>query len=645
MGDEFTADARDRRRSLYAYLEPLWAGRRVLEIGQGPGSTDLLQSMGAAQVIHADADVSGVTDRFEAVVVPEADALVRRPGAVASWRRLLSPGGRLVVAVGNADRPGAKAGVGYYDLHGAIAPHLPAVQMLGMTPFAGIGVVEFDGTVDALRIDSRLVKEPEPPAAYVAIGGAEPLPGLGYALVQLPHSERTPPANPVAPVAPSVKAPDAEAVTQVARARGEEIEELRARLRRAAEDRTALDGENAKLRKALAEANESVVTVTRRTAEEMTAVADRLAVGLRAPLEAELRAAAAALGEARDEASRLRVKLAESDARASAAEQRLEEVGGVARERQRELEDAIERYKLADSELGRARRELSRLETEAKLQVAGASAVDGLTQALGQRDERILRLEGEKQDLVWRLAELEDKLRQAIARAVQGGARTETVAPPPAPVVALDDTASREARERAQEDFHRASAAHVDEITDLKASVAEQTALISELEDTLAAAESRAATAGAEAQTLRRTAKDLEEADRSRRARLAELEGKLLRFEHERKQVVQRDDADEGRLRALETERDRLRVRVGELEAASVRAPAPRNGHDESGVIARDLESAASRLENTLDNYRRRASRLQDDLQGIRRRLESLSPSEVAGFLEELGEDLAELGA
>jgi hypothetical protein len=52
----------------------------------------------------------------------------------------------------------------------------------------------------------------------------------------------------------------------------------------------------------------------------------------------------------------------------------------------------------------------------------------------------------------------------------------------------------------------------------------------------------------------------------------------------------------------------------------------------------------ASRLENTLDNYRRRASRLRDDLEGIRRRLESLSPSEISGFLEELGEDLAELG-
>ncbi len=85
------------------------------------------------------------------------------------------------------------------------------------------------------------------------------------------------------------------------------------------------------------------------------------------------------------------------------------------------------------------------------------------------------------------------------------------------------------------QDFHRAAAAHVAELTELRASLAEQTALVSELEDELAAAEARAASAGGETAALRQTAKTLEEADRTRRARLAELEGKLLRLEHERK--------------------------------------------------------------------------------------------------------------
>jgi len=609
--------------------------------------------------------------------VPDGAAGVRRPGAIAALRRLLRPGGRLVVAAANADRPGVAGGVGYYDLHSALSAHLPHVQMLGMTPFAGVGVVEFNGAVDALRIDSRLVKEPEPPVAYVALAGTEPVAGLGYALVQLPSGGAGAPAR-------------REEVTRVSDVQAEEIEELRARLRRAAEDRAELDTENGRLRRSLAEADETVMKLTRRTTEEMAAVADRLAAGLRAPLEAEARASAAALGEARDESDRLRVRLAESEARAAAAEQRLEEVGTRARERQTALEDALERQRLAENELARARRDLMRMEAEARSTAAHGRALEEKDRGISERDERILRLEGEKQDLLWRLAELEDKLRQAIARAVQAGAgrveapRSPVEAAPRAGAEAVPPTlqaelaAAREARDRGLEDFHRATAAHVAEVTELRASLAEQTALVTELEDQLAAAETRAASAGGETTTLRQTAKTLEEADRSRRARLAELEGKLLRFEHERKAVQQsaaHNDVDEQRLRLLEAERDRLKARVGELEAAQARAPKA-NGHAPGGAaVARELESIESdlrreverlealdrqaaarlpstapasadpeRLANTLENYRARASRLRDDLEGIRRRLDSLSPSEISGFLEELREDLAEMG-
>jgi hypothetical protein len=672
MPDLSTAESRDRRRSLYAFLEPIWAGRRVLEIGPSiAGSADLLKSLGAARVVVSDGDPASLNERFEVVVVPEGEALVRRAGAVAACRKLVAPGGRLVVAASNAERPGASGGVGYYDLHGAVAPLLPLVQMLGMTPFSGIGVVEFDGTVDALRIDSRLVKEPEPPVAYVAVAGTDPVGGLGYALVQLPST----PASAASGEGAAMGEAGAPAAARVSHIQAEEIEEMRARLRRAAEDRAALDAENAKLRRALADANESVMNLTRRTTEEMAAVTERLASGLRAPLEAEARSSAAALAEAREQADRLRVKLAESEARAAAAEQRLEELGSLARERQVAVEDALERQRLAESELARARREVVRLEN-ARTVVVDDGALEEQRRAVAQRDERILRLEGEKQDLTWRLAELEDKLRQAIARAVQGnGVRGELgqngQAQPGAAAARVgagtagadtDDLAA--ARGRALEEFHRASTAHVDELTELKASVAEQSALVAELEDTVAAAEARAATSGAEATTLRKTAKDLEEADRARRARLAELEGKLLRLEHERKAEAGRGGAEVDRLHALEAERDRLRGRVGELEAAAA-AGAGQNGHvgHDAGAaaIARDLDAVeanlraevgrvgastadASRLENTLDNYRRRASRLRDDLEGIRRRLESLSPSELSGFLEELGDDLAELG-
>jgi DNA repair exonuclease SbcCD ATPase subunit len=386
--------------------------------------------------------------------------------------------------------------------------------------------------------------------------------------------------------------------------------------------------------------------------------------------------------EAREDADRLRVRLAESEARAAAAEQRLEEVATRARDRQTALEDALERQRLAESDLNRARREIARLEGETRSGLAQSKALEEKARAVVDRDERILRLEGDKQDLLWRLAELEDKLRQAISRAVHAGAgRGEARAPvePAAPAPSPDLNAAREAQGRAIEEFHRAAAAHVLELTELKASLAEQTALVAELEDALAVAEARAASAGGETANLRQTAKTLEESDRSRRARLAELEGKLLRLEHERKAAQQAssqavsNDEQLLRLQSLEQERDRLRARVGELEAAQARAARP-NGHPPAGAaIARELESIESdlrhevqrlealdrdvrtgdhttgvsdpaRLENTLENYRSRASRLRDDLEGIRRRVDSLSPSEISGFLEELREDLAELG-
>jgi chromosome segregation ATPase len=358
---------------------------------------------------------------------------------------------------------------------------------------------------------------------------------------------------------------------------------------------------------------------------------------------------------ARDEADRLRARLAEAEARAGVAEQRLEEVGGAARQRQLELEDVMERLRLADSEAARAKRNAARFEQEATTAAAGAQAIAERDRAIAARDERIARLEAEKQDLVWRLAELEDKLTATIARAVRADAGRAAAGQldaraPLAAVPAPAPDEGRETRERALEHFHKAAAAHVDEITQLRSSVAEQSALVAELEDAVQVAEARAAASDADATTLRRTAKDLEEADRSRRSRLAELEGKLLRFEHERKSAPLPVALDEERA-LWAKERDQLRAEIVKL-AEHARG---RNGHAAAaqkldamaaGVSdkAAPDDAVASRLENTLGNYRQRASRLRDELEGVRRRFDALSPSEIAGFLEELGEDLAELG-
>ena len=130
----------DRRLPLYAYLEPIIVGRRILEIGRvREASAEYLLGLGAARVVTADADLAGIQGPFDLVLVPEAETQVMRAGAVARWRSLLAAKGRVMVAVANPERAGLPNGVGYYDLHDAVGNHFSRVQMFGVTPFLGVG--------------------------------------------------------------------------------------------------------------------------------------------------------------------------------------------------------------------------------------------------------------------------------------------------------------------------------------------------------------------------------------------------------------------------------------------------------------------------------------------------------------------------
>jgi chromosome segregation ATPase len=212
-------------------------------------------------------------------------------------------------------------GIAFDRLLGTWAPHFPRARLFGLTPFQAVGIAEFDEAASGLRVDSRLVDEAaEIPSHYLVVGGPDEPLGLGYALVQIPvasslgaDAARTEVGLPDLRRRLAEAEGQAEGALRVARAQTEEIEELRARLRRAGEARAELDAELARLRRALAEADESVVTITRRTTEEMTSLASRITAGLRAGfmepgrpasdtarLEAEVAAAAAALSQ-RDE--------------------------------------------------------------------------------------------------------------------------------------------------------------------------------------------------------------------------------------------------------------------------------------------------------------------------------------------------------
>jgi chromosome segregation ATPase len=308
-----------------------------------------------------------------------------------------------------------------------------------------------------------------------------------------------------------------ESAMRVARVQGDEMDELRARLRRAAEDRLATDGEMTRLRRALSEADEAVLSLTRKTAEQMAVVAQQIATGFRASVAAAPSADAKGselLSAVREELALVRAQLAEAVRSAGPAD--IEHGASMA------VADAEERVRAAEQAVARERAEA--VELGRRLQGA-EEKIRGLSQRaalIGDRDARIARLEGDKQDLVWRVAELEEKHRHAVADA--------TVQRP----VTEDVQAARAGRDRAIAELHRAAAAHASEVNRLRASVDEQAALVVELEDSLRAAEARAGAADKDASTLRRNAKALEEADRTRRGRLAELEGKLLRLEREK---------------------------------------------------------------------------------------------------------------
>jgi SAM-dependent methyltransferase len=568
MAEHRTARSSTRRRAVYSYLRPLIEGRRVAELrcGTGEGAAHLL-ALGAHAVLGLDDDRAAVEQArhdydheglsfaaelspialeregpFDVIVVPEAAAMLRRPGALRMerLRQLLGDEGRLVCVVANGDAAEGNDAetAGYYDLHDALEPHFAKVRMFGQTPFLAFGMAEFDeAAAGGLRLDSGLVDEAaEQPTHYLAVAGPDEELALGYALVQIPHDEL--PGGDAGAANGSLAAlrrslveteGKLDGALRVSRAQAEEIEELRARLRRAAEARAELDDEASRLRRSLAEADESVLSLTRRTTEQVTALTQRLTAGLRGP-------------------------------------------GGV-------REEAPHAAALAD----RLR------EQEAKLAARES--------ALSERDERVAALEAERQDLLWRLESAEENLRRepsaaaAWAPAPAAAAGATGAGGAEAAAAVEDLRATIRVREQALEEYRRAATVHLDEVARLRDALTEQSAAVSELEEGMRGAEARIASAEHEAARLRAHAAETEDADRQRRSRLAELEGTLLRLQRQAAMQADRRAAEaaaaaaEGpappvdaeaaaaaagaamRVIELEGELRSLRLRIGEVEA------------------------------------------------------------------------------
>jgi septal ring factor EnvC (AmiA/AmiB activator) len=484
---------------------------------------------------------------FDVVLIPEAaDILLDRgPLALTTALKLVAPGGRLICVAPNGDRTDVFApGVSYFDIVDRLSPHFPKVRMFGQTPFAAWGLAEFDEAPAELRVEPDLAQaENEEPSHYLALCGHDEALSLGYALVQIPAraSEGSAAQRPMPEPCAEVEAPDAalaelrrklaeaqgqaEGLVRVSRAQSEEIAELRGRVRRTAEARAELDEEVQRLRRALLEADESVVNLTRKTADEMTALAQRLTAGLR-PSEPQ-----PATGLS-DELKRREAELAE---RESALSERDDRIAALEAARQ----EATWRADAAEDDLGRLHSQI------AELRQAPPSATptrDELLATLKSREqalEEFQALEAARQEAIWRADAAEDdlgRLRSQIAELRQ--------APPPATPTRDELLATLKSREQALEEFQRAAAAHLDEVGRLRDALNEQSSLVAELEEDLAAAEKRLADALDESARLRQSLAEVEEADRQRRSRLAELEGVMLRLERGEAEAQARGEAE-----------------------------------------------------------------------------------------------------
>ncbi len=574
MADQSNSNSGIRRSAVYSYLRPLLDGRRVLEVGCGTGeATSHLIRLGARSAVGAGSarevaeararqhvgalgfvtmaagaiDSAGV---FDLVLVPDAGDILRGHGPIqlSALLALLAPGGRLACIVANGDRG---EGLAYYDVVDALTPHFTKVRMFGQTPFLAYGIAEFDEAAVDLRVDADLAeRETEEPTHYIALAGPDEPIGLGYALVQIPAGDwdgRTQTERPAAGT--GIKAPDTalgelrqkltesegktEGLLRVSRAQSEEIEELRARLRRTAEARAELDEEVRRLRRSLMEADESVVSLTRKTTEELTALAQRLTAGLRADEPAP----SPVVGE----------------------------------------------------ELQRREKQLAERES-----------------ALSERDDRIAALEAAKQEAVWRADTADDELGRSRAElASLRGERDRALARAHADA---DLQATLRAQEATIEDFRRAAAAHLEEVNRLRDAANEQASLVTELEEALAESEKQLASHVAEIARLQRALSEIEDADRVRRSRLAELEGLMLRAEHDsakqsesRKRDLAELEGVRARAAASQGELESLRTRLGQAEEALTVATTAAPGADagrtaELEARVRDGEERERRL-------------------------------------------------
>ncbi|HET9599463.1 MAG TPA: class I SAM-dependent methyltransferase, partial [Anaeromyxobacteraceae bacterium] len=208
----------------YSFIEPLLAGRRVLEIGGARGtdgaSALALAERGAAAVLSVEDDGLGLgraaeaashpfvqfraapieelpQNAFDLVLVADGAPLAANPERLAALAALLSPKGHLVTALAATGAHGLAALAGeppppelpsYESFVGALGAVFEVVEIATQSPAVGWVLAPASGEEEPdLAVDGSLAGAPEA-AYYVALCGAQATRLGGMSLVTLPHA-------------------------------------------------------------------------------------------------------------------------------------------------------------------------------------------------------------------------------------------------------------------------------------------------------------------------------------------------------------------------------------------------------------------------------------------------------------------------
>ena len=207
----------------YAFLETVFEGKKVLEIGCGDGSgTFFLKNRGAKEVVGTDLEgpefeaarkhrkVRGVSFKpfdgqrldspessFDVVVDFHLSASMS-PEFLDEIQRVLKPEGYLVTVFQNPEhssfadlsKAGEEAPTSYEDFISSLQEGFPRITVIGQTPFVGFSVGWLGAEEEdlPLEMDSVLLpEEGEEVAYYLVVCGAESLSFENQSLVQLPY--------------------------------------------------------------------------------------------------------------------------------------------------------------------------------------------------------------------------------------------------------------------------------------------------------------------------------------------------------------------------------------------------------------------------------------------------------------------------